>query len=189
MQKDNKPKNDEKITLDNFPRTKMSFKNLLATNDLSSTLEKTSKHARIELNTLIGITVDNDRLTNEIDVNRRRATEIVEEAENPVNPADFAGEREEELLANKIWESRERQRVSKEKLRNGYRKALALLKESLSDEIRVKPYVESSQTVGELYDQIHEDFEINKSSRASEKESILDRLECKSTTELTVKKL
>jgi hypothetical protein len=166
----------------------MTFKNLLATNDLSHTLEKTSRYTRIEINQRDGTVIENDRLVDEIDASRRRAIETVEEAENPVNPADFNDRPDEEILANKIWESRERQRASKEKLRNGYRKALALLKESLSDEIRVKPYVESSQTVGELYDQIHEDFEINKSSRACEKESALDRLECKSVTELTVRK-
>jgi len=179
---------DEKMTLDNFPRTKKTFKNLLATNELSSTLEKTSKYVKKEINEKDQVIISETKLIAEIDANRKRALENVDEAQRPVNQANYAGNQEGEALANKIWESRERQRVSQEKIRNGYRKALALLKESLSDEIRVKSYVEDSQTVGELFDQIHEDFEVNKSSRASEKESILERLECKTVAGLTVSK-
>jgi len=134
------------------------------------------------------ITVDEPTIVAEIETNRKRALAHVGEAEEPVDPANFVGKPDAEVSANKIWESRERQRVSREKVRNGYRKALALLRESLSDEIRVKSYVEDSKTVGELFDRIHEDFEVNKSSRASEKEAILERLACKSIADLTVKK-
>ena len=148
---------NEKMTLDNFPRTKKTFKNLLATNELSSTLEKTSKYVKKEINEKDQVIISETKLIAEIDANRKRALENVDEAQRPVNQANYAGNQEGEALANKIWESRERQRVSQEKIRNGYRKALALLKESLSDEIRVKSYVEDSQTVGELFDQIHED--------------------------------
>jgi len=133
------------------------------------------------------ITVDEPTIVAEIETNRKRALAHVGEAEEPVDPANFVGKPDAEVSANKIWESRERQRVSREKVRNGYRKALALLRESLSDEIRVKSYVEDSKTVGELFDRIHEDFEVNKSSRASEKEAILERLACKSIADLTVK--
>jgi len=118
---------DEKMTLDNFPRTKKTFKNLLATNELSSTLEKTSKYVKKEINEKDQVIISETKLIAEIDANRKRALENVDEAQRPVNQANYAGNQEGEALANKIWESRERQRVSQEKIRNGYRKALALL--------------------------------------------------------------
>jgi hypothetical protein len=62
--------NTDKITLDNFPRTKKSFKNLLATNDLLNTIERTSKFTVIENQIHDKITVDEPTIVAEIETNR-----------------------------------------------------------------------------------------------------------------------
>ena len=133
--------NTDKITLDNFPRTKKSFKNLLATNDLLNTIERTSKFIVIENQIQDKITVDEPTIVAEIETNRKRALAHVGEAEEPVDPANFVGKPDAEVSANKIWESRERQRVSREKVRNGLQRISTLLRTITSEDKEDKELV------------------------------------------------